>query len=127
MVIKSFVKMRGDRLPKVNTPLSNDEIHYLKDNYDRYILCNVSSGACRIINSDRPVKRYKIDIGYKPAFALFFSCFGLYQYYKTKKKIKEAVSRVNPLSPIPDNKEWTETVNNWSIREENEEELPAEA
>ena len=118
MKITKFIKIEGEYIPVVNTPLSNHDIWYMRDNYERFIIYDVSRGTYKNGEGFRQPKPYKVDIGFKPIFYTVISLFTVFNYYRTKKRIKEKVKKMNPLKKVVDNTEWDSTVNGWGIKEE---------
>lgn len=118
MKIQKFIKIKGKEYPVVNTPLSNHDIWFMKDNYDRFIIHDVSRGTYKYGEGLRQPSPYKVDVGFKPIFYTVVSIFTVWRFYKTKKKITEKIKGLNPLGKESDTSEWDSTVNGWSIKGE---------
>jgi hypothetical protein len=116
--IQKFIKIKGKEYPVVNTPLSNHDLWFMKDNYDRFVIYDVSKGTYKFGEGLRQQSPYKVDIGFKPIFYTVISFFAIYSFYKTKKKIKEQIKGLNPLNKEVDSTEWDKTINGWGIKEE---------
>ena len=115
MKIDKYIKLNGKEFPMVSTPISGNERIFLEENFDRYFIYDVNNGTIKNNTSIREFKRYKIDFGYKPIITIFACMFGVYKYYSIKKKIKNIKPKI-PKAKVPEG--WTETMNGWSIRED---------
>ena len=114
MRINKFITFKGERLPLVNTPITVTEENYLKGNYDRFIIYDVARGTYSFRNSGRITQRYKVDIGYRPIIFVALSMFCTWKLVKAKKNLKKSLKNFKGNGA----KDFTETINGWSIKEE---------
>lgn len=89
----NYVFYSGNKLPIFNTPLSNTEIQELRETHDHFLIKDVRLGTVKYITNDYKLSRFRIDFGFRPM--LYFTALVLivFQYSKTKKKIK----KINPF------------------------------
>jgi hypothetical protein len=84
----NYVTFRGNKIPLVNTPLSNAEMQVLREKYDTFLLKDVRLGTVKLINNAIEIKRFRIDFGFRPMVYFTAVVIAFYQYVQVKKKIK---------------------------------------
>lgn len=114
MEITKYIKYKDEKIPYVNTPLNREDIWFLKDNYERFIINDVHRGTAKFYKGDEINKNYVVDFNFKHVFYFVSSLYGIYKVFKTKKEFKKTVNKYNPIDI---DKNFTEKLNDWAIKE----------
>ena len=125
MEVNKYILYKGEKIPLVNTPLTREEIWSLKDNYDRFIVNDVSRGTNNFYSGEPLNKKYTIDISFKHVFYAVASLYTVFKVYQTKRKVRKVAKAV-----VPDMKQnvndFKETLDGWEISQKDSSPLPDE-
>lgn len=124
MEIKKFATYKGKKYPLVCTPLTKNQLYFLTENYDRFIINDVSRGSYQFYKGQPLNKKIMVNLDTKSIFAVIGSLFIVYKLFKTKKKIEKTVDSVNPFQD--NTKEFFSNLDTWHTPPPKEESLDDE-
>jgi hypothetical protein len=85
----NYVIFKGQKFPLYNTPLSNGEILELREKHNNFLIKDVRHGSIKLITNAYEIKRFRIDLGFKPMVYTTALVFAFYYYIQVKKKVKK--------------------------------------
>lgn len=89
-----YVLFKGNKYPLLNTPLSNTELHGLRDKYDKFIVHDVRTNKIKVYSNDFKLNRFVFDLGFRPMVYFTGVAMVCYYYISLKKKVK----KINPFT-----------------------------
>jgi hypothetical protein len=110
MIINKWIKIKGQKYPLVETPLSKEELIELQDNYRKFFLHDHKHNKISVEHSNRVSHTYKIQFGERGMYYVIGSAFAFLSLLYIKKKVKQKVSKFNPFYTSPEMQEFLDNL-----------------
>lgn len=118
MIINKWIKIKGNKYPYIETPVSKQELSELQDDYRKFYLHDHKQNKVYPVLSNRVTHSYKIELGERGMYYIGGSILGLFVLSYIKRQISKKVNKFNPFYTSPEMEEFLRNVENKTPKEE---------